>query len=164
MKQLTLVRHAKSSWKEKGQDDFDRPLNERGKRDAPMMGRRLAQTHIAPDLIVSSPAKRAITTARIIADAIGYTTSNIVLNKMIYEAELKDLFKVINGFDDHAQHVMLFGHNPGLTELTIYLTIAPIDNVPTCGVVRVELAVDTWADVKQGSGTLIEFDYPKKEL
>jgi phosphohistidine phosphatase len=163
MKYLTLIRHAKSSWKEKGQDDFDRPLNERGQRDAPMMGRRLAQARVAPDLIVSSPALRAMTTARIIADAMGYPTSGIVLNKQIYEAELKDLFKVINGFDDHVQHVMLFGHNPGLTELAIYLTVAPIDNLPTCGVMRIALAVESWADVQQGSGKLIEFDYPKKE-
>ena len=164
MKTFILVRHAKPHAQAATQKDFDRTLNERGERDARLMGQRLARANIHPDLIVSSPAKRALATARIIAAAIGYAAADIVLNAKIYEAKLSDLLGVINGFDDRAPSVMLIGHNPGASELAIDLTVAPIEDMPTCAVAQIALRVDVWADVRQGSGKLIEFDYPKKEI
>jgi len=161
MKRLTLVRHAKSSWKDESLRDFDRPLNKRGKHDAPMMGARLAQRKLKPDLIVSSPAKRAIRTARVIADAIGYPRKQISEQNSIYEASHDALLEMIQEFDDTFQHMMLFGHNPAFTYLAKSLIHEHIENVPTCGIVCIDFDVGSWSAVDHGKGQLVFFDYPK---
>ena len=162
MKRLTLIRHAKSSWSEAGLADFDRPLNERGQRDAPRMGKRLRKHGLSPDLMVSSPAKRALTTAQTIAQAIAYPNDTIYKLDAIYEASLATLLNVVRQLDDSHSDVVLFGHNPGITVLANFLAGAHIDNVPTCGVVTIELAVDSWSNVERDCGQLLNFDYPKK--
>jgi len=112
MKQLTLIRHAKSSWSDPSLGDFDRPLNARGLEDAPRMGAYLKANGCPPvDQIVSSPALRARTTAKLIAEKLGMTNELIVLEPCIYEATLHRLFKLIGALDDAHPHVMLFGHN-----------------------------------------------------
>jgi phosphohistidine phosphatase len=163
MKTLTLIRHAKSSWKNATLLDIDRPLNKRGKRDAPMMGQRLVDRGTSPELIVSSPAKRAMVTAETIALEIDYPIDDIVVDERMYMADVDDLLSVIQSLDDTLEHVMMFGHNPGLTDLVNTLSPSQyIDNVPTCGVAEMDFETDTWADVGHIDPFRVDFDYPKK--
>lgn len=161
MKRLTLVRHAKSSWKDRDLSDFDRPLNKRGKHDAPMMGERLAKLKFMPDQIVTSPAKRAIKTAQIIARAIGYPQKKILEQRGVYDADRTVLLQIIQGFDDAFRHVMLFGHNPAFTYFANDFIHDYIENIPTCGIVCIDFDVRSWADIGPGKGHLVFFDYPK---
>jgi phosphohistidine phosphatase len=161
LKTLVLIRHAKSSWKDASLADRDRPLNKRGKRDAPEMGRRLAARGGAPDLIVSSPATRALATARVIAEAVGYPVDGIREDERIYMASPAELLEAIRGLDDGHERVFLFGHNPGLTELVNELSEPALDNVPTCGVVELRLAADRWADLSPDKVQRADFDTPK---
>ena len=161
MKTLTLVRHAKSSWNHPGLADFERPLNKRGERDAPTMGSRLAARNIQPQIIVSSPAVRALTTAKVIASALGYQSAEIITDERIFHAYSNQLLDVIRDFDASLQHVMLVGHNPGLTDLVEQLAQAGISNIPTCGIVILDFSIDHWRDVIDGAGEMLLFDYPK---
>jgi phosphohistidine phosphatase len=161
LKILILVRHAKSSWKDASLADRDRPLNKRGKRDAPEMGRRLAARGAAPDLIVSSPAARALATARIIAEAVGYPVDAIREDERLYLASPTELLEAIRDLDDGYDRVFLFGHNPGLTELVNELSEPAVDNVPTCGLVELRLAAERWADVSPDTVRRVSFDTPK---
>ena len=163
MKRLTLLRHAKSSWDNPSLADFDRPLNRRGERDAPDMGQRLAKRNIRPSLIVSSTANRAVTTARIIARAIGYPLEFIHTTRELYLASTGTLLQVLasegHGFND----VMLVGHNPGMTDLANRVSDARIDNIPTCGVFAIDTDVEDWQELAERPGRLAWFDYPKKD-
>ena len=162
VKTLTLIRHAKSSWAEPGMPDFERSLNKRGKRDIPVMGQRLAARGCTPDLILSSPAKRARKTAKHIAKAIAYPKAEIVFEESLYEAYAGDVVNLIRHFDNSVKHLMLIGHNPTFTVLANDLTNAHIDNVPTCGVIQIEFDCNSWGSVPGTGGTLMEFDFPKK--
>ena len=162
MKTLTLIRHAKSSWKNMGLADYDRPLNKRGKRDAPMMGRRLAERGFDTGLMMTSPAARAVATAEAIAEEIEYPLTEIVANERLYGADQFELLEVIRGIDDSLDEVVLVGHNPGLTDLVDYLSAHPIGNVPTCGIVELVLDVDSWALIDRTRPTNVDFDYPRK--
>ena len=162
MKTLTLVRHAKSSWKEFAILDIDRPLNRRGKRDAPEMGRRMLEQGTDPELIVSSPAKRALDTAEAIAEEIEYPVYDIAIDDRLYHAEVSDWLAVIRDIDDYLSWVMCVGHNPGLTELATYLGYVAIDNVPTCGVVELTFDADSWSLLGEIEPTDVTFDYPKR--
>ena len=164
MKTLYLVRHAKSSWDERGISDHDRKLNARGLRDAPRIGEVLNNKGYSPDVIYSSSAKRALTTAKIIAEKIRYPVDNIVVSKNIYDATTNDLVKLINKIDDKYESVMLFGHNPGFTVLANLFADKYIDNMPTCAVAVIELNVELWKEVESDCGKLIAFEYPKKHL
>lgn len=162
MKRLTLTRHAKSSWKEPELADFDRPLSKRGKQDAPRMGERLAARDQPPELLVSSPAKRAKKTARLIARELRLPEERLLFRMEIYAAELDVLLEVVRGLDDRWQHVLLIGHNPGLSELGNLLADRGIEDIPTCGALCLEFAVENWKSIAAGSGTLVFYDYPKK--
>jgi len=162
MKRLYLVRHAKSSWKYNDLTDFERPLNGRGKRNAPFMGSRLNHYKVRPDLMISSPAARAHTTAKIIANEIDYPIEKIVTEKLLYIAGVSTILSVINSIDNVNNDVMLFGHNPGFTSLAEYLADYQIDNIPTCGIFCIEFEADSWLEISGGLGSLIFFDYPKK--
>lgn len=142
--------------------DFDRPLNDRGKKNAPFMGKWLAQENIHPDLIISSPAKRAIITARKIAKEIDYLKDKIIQDKNIYEASVKTLLQIVNQIENEQNIVFLFGHNPGFTDFANYLTGENISNIPTCGIVQINFEIDDWKEVSKDLGTLIRFEYPKK--
>jgi phosphohistidine phosphatase len=161
MKTLYLVRHAKSSWKFPNLDDFDRPLNKRGKRDAPVMGKFLKERKILPDIIISSPAARAKKTAKIIAKALSYPKTDINFKKEIYEASAVGLLKIAAMINDKISSAMLFGHNPGMTYLANMLANVRIDNIPTCGVVCIELDIPSWNKISEDCGKLIFFEYPK---
>ena len=161
MKELIIVRHAKSSWKDSSLDDRARPLNRRGERDAPEMGARLAGRKNRPDLIVSSPAVRALETARIIARKLGYPRKDIVVKDRLYGAGIVELLEVIRDSDDSVETLMLFGHNPGLTDLANHLGPRPIPNLPTCGVLHLGFDTDTWSTVGYARGDEVLFDFPK---
>ncbi|WP_020527447.1 SixA phosphatase family protein [Flexithrix dorotheae] len=164
MKTLYLVRHAKSSWKDISLDDFDRPLNKRGKRDAPFMGKRLKKQGIKPHLILASPAKRAKKTAKIFAREMGYPEGKIKFAKKIYEAGRNELLEVIRNQDDKINSLMLVGHNPELTSLSNYLSDYEIVNIPTSGISCIKLSIDTWNEIKLKAGEQSFFDYPKRHL
>ena len=161
MKRLLLVRHAKSSWKTAA-GDFERPLNERGVMDAPLMGVRLQHFAAPADLIVTSPARRARMTAELLAAALHYDAAAIVEAEEIYQAGLEDLQGVVRRLDDAFSTVLLVGHNPGITNFANWLCGAGIDSMPTAAAAVVELAVESWCEAGRNKGSLVDFDYPKR--
>lgn len=161
MKTLFLIRHAKSSWADASLRDFDRPLNQRGLNDAPKMAKVLKREGHFPDQIISSPANRALTTAKFIADGIGYSKENIKEEEMIYGASVNEMMQLINGLNNDCQTVFLFGHNPTFTDLVEYLGDLEIGNLPTCGIVGFQFEVDSWQHLSGGMGIKIYEDYPK---
>lgn len=161
MKTLYLIRHAKSSWEFPELPDKERPLNKRGKRDAPDMGGRLANKGFFPDLMLSSPAKRALRTCEIIADKLKYPEGAIETNSKIYHAGSQKLLEVVKSIDDAWNVVCLFGHNPGFTDFANALSGTNIDNIPTCGIFACEFDTGTWAKVDYGMGKQVFYDYPK---
>jgi len=162
MKTLLLVRHAKSSWKYTELDDFERPLNNRGHRDAPRMGKILSNMKIKPDMIISSPANRAATTARLIAEQVGFPLENIQYEESIYESGVSNLFSVVKNIDTKFEKVLMVGHNPGFTEMANALTGNTLSNLPTAGIISTELDIDSWSQITEGCGKVIFFEYPKK--
>ncbi len=145
MKSILVLRHAKSSWKHPELADHDRPLNKRGKRDAPLMGRLLKKEHLLPDNIISSTAIRARSTAEAIAKASGYK-GEIILNKSLYAAGPEDYLGVIHALSDEYVRVLIVGHNPGLEELLELLT-GEIHLMPTCSLAHVKFRVDKWSEI-----------------
>ena len=161
MKRLVVIRHAKSSWKDPGARDFDRPLNKRGKADAPEMGRRLARRSLVPDRLLSSPAKRAIRTAEIIAGASGFPAERSTRMDRLYGAGFADLLGILQGLDDAEQTVFLVGHNPGLTDLVNFVGSPFLDNLPTCGLFCADFESSSWKDIGRQSGKCVFMDFPK---
>jgi len=161
MKHLYIVRHAKSSWDSPGLDDYDRPLNSRGKKNAPEMGQRLAKRQVMPDAIITSPAKRAYTTAKKIAAEIPFPRANIQKEPLFYHGSTSDMISILQSVSDDIETLMIFAHNPGLTDLTNFLSGSDIYNIPTCGIAEIEFNVSSWAKVGGDTGNLVSFDYPK---
>jgi phosphohistidine phosphatase len=163
VKTLYVIRHAKSSWDVKTLDDIERRLNDRGKRDAPRMGKRLKEKEVHPDLILSSPAKRAFMTAKRIARILKYAKENIKVVNKLYHGDEDAMLEVLNKLKEKHNTVILFGHNPGLTDFvnSIMSEEQDIDNVPTCGVVAFQFQADRWEQVTWGTGKMVFFDYPK---
>lgn len=163
MKTLYLARHAKSYWKDQSIPDFDRPLNNRGKRDAPFMGEVLKDKKVKPDLIISSPAKRTKKTAIEIASKIGYSEKKILYNEELYEASSNTIIKVLNKIDEKYSSVMIFAHNPGLTLLNNNISNNYIDNIPTCGIIALQLE-KRWNELGKNTCKFLFFEYPKLYL
>lgn len=163
MKQLLLVRHAKSDWNSEAKSDFDRPLNKRGERDAPEMAERFLNKHIIPQLIVSSPALRAITTAKYFAEAFGIDKKEIKTEVSIYESTANTLLKTINRLDNNVDFVALFGHNPGMTNLAINLCDTEVYDLPTCGAILIEFPFDDWKLISKDTGIQKLYDFPKND-
>ena len=161
MKTLILVRHAKSDWGNPGLDDIDRPLNERGKRDAPLMARRLLDRKTKVDLFVSSPAKRAARTAKIFAEEFGAKKKQLIWKEELYLAPPSVFYEVIEGMDDDADSIAIFAHNEGITEFANRLTETRTDNIPTCGVFAVNIETDSWKEFRDAKKEFLFFDYPK---
>lgn len=165
MKELLLIRHAKSDWGDPGLDDHDRPLNRRGLRDAPRMGKALAERKISPDLIVTSSANRARTTASLVAAELGYEESLIKVESGLYLAHPEEILQVIQGIDESVGCVLLFGHNPGMHEAAWQMTRpgspASADHFPTCAVARFQISAEFWGTVAFGEGELVDHLYPK---
>jgi phosphohistidine phosphatase len=162
VKTLYLVRHAKSSWEYPDLEDFERPLNKRGRKSAQLMGEVLNRLQTAPDLMISSPANRAAMTARMIADKIHYPLDRILYTDAVYLAEEKALLDVIRNMDRRVNQSMLIGHNPGLTELADYLGDLQISNIPTSGVCCIDLEIPSWKELGEHCGKMRFFEYPRK--
>ena len=162
MRRLTLLRHAKTEPAHSGQEDWDRVLEARGQKDAPEMGRRLRERKLKPDKVISSPAVRAITTASIVARELGLTASSVLQDERVYLAAPKALMQVVHELGGDTQHLMIVGHNPGLTEFADRLSAdRDVDNMPTCAVYTLLFDIDDWSELDWGSGVDAEFDYPK---
>ena len=161
MKCVLLVRHAKSDWSA-DTDDFNRPLNERGKRDAPIMAERLMKRNFKIDALVSSPARRALKTARIFADHLGMNKEHIILNEQLYLPPPSKFFEVLQSLDDKMNTVAVFSHNNGITEFANSLGIALIDNMPTCSIFAFKANTNSWSDLRDVNKEFLFFDYPKK--
>jgi phosphohistidine phosphatase len=162
MKTLFLLRHAKSSWKEADLADFDRPLNERGRRAAPFMGRLLNERGFSPELIISSPARRARKTAMLLKEAAEYR-AEIVYDDRIYEASSNTLLYVTGEVDDSLGSVMLVGHNPGMEGAVRVLT-GLTEPMPTAAVAVIDLDIDSWKQVASGRGTLRSILRPRDKM
>ena len=161
MKTLTLLRHGKSSWKETGMTDRERPLARRGERDAPLMGERITAAGIRPSLIMSSPAKRAWATAKRVARAISYPVEFLHREEDLYLADTGRILDLLAQQDSAFNSILIVGHNPGLTELANYLVPGITENLPTCGLVAVEIETSDW-DLRPGPEVrLLLHDYPK---
>lgn len=158
---LYLVRHAKSSWKDPTLSDMDRPLNKRGQRNSPDMGRRMRVQGHKPDLIISSPAKRAQTTAANIARELGIDESEIVAATDLYFAGADGMLGVLESVDDRYRKVMLTGHNPTMEYLANQLVNTSFISMPTCAIAIIGFDMASWADLYSTDGVLLGYDYPK---
>jgi phosphohistidine phosphatase len=161
VKTLFLIRHAKSSRDDLALSDKERPLNDRGMRDAPRMGERLAKQDVKPDLILSSPAVRALATAEIMAKKLDYKLEDILVDDRLYASEADDLLNVIHKLGDKLELMMLFGHNPELTELAHRLS-SEITQMPTCAVAEFTFATRSWSNIGKAKLARVALDYPKK--
>lgn len=161
MKNLYLMRHAKSSWKYGHLHDIQRPLSKRGKHDAPLMARALKDKNIMPGLIICSPAKRARSTAKRTARIFNIPKAAIQVDERIYQAGTPGLLKVIHAIHNDIRDVLLIGHNPDITELAEDLCSRDFGNIPTAGVVAIRFNIDSWERIKSGTGHVLFFEYPE---
>jgi phosphohistidine phosphatase len=161
MKTLLLVRHAKSSWDSPVISDFDRPLNDRGKHDAPMMAKRLLEKNIKIDGFIASPAKRAKKTAKVFADEYGKNKDKIILLDELYAAGVDVFYDVMAKADDKFDTIAIFSHNPGITDFANSLTDVKIDNLPTCGVFGVKIKTKKWKEAADADKDFWFVDFPK---
>jgi phosphohistidine phosphatase len=160
MKTLFLVRHAKSSWDDPALADEDRPLNARGKRDAPKIGKRLAKRHVKVDVILSSPANRALKTARVLADKLDYKLKNIIVDDRLYPGG-DDMLEFVRNLGNKSNRVMLVGHHPALSNLAHRLS-SDIAHMPTCAVAEFTFKAKMWRDVNKATLVAVALDLPKK--
>lgn len=162
MKKIFLVRHAKSSWINNSITDYERPLNERGERDAPFMANLLFKKEKNIDIIVTSGANRALSTAKVFQKVYSFNEENIFIDKNIYQSTLEGLFNIIKNIDDTYSKVLFIGHNPGLTLISNYLSGRELFNIPTCGIVELNYKRESWKDVTKKSFDFVSFEFPKK--
>ena len=163
MKTLLLIRHAKSSWDNSILSDFERPLNERGKQDAPMMAKRIKDKKIEIDAFVSSPAKRAKKTAELFMHEFDIKEKKLVLIPSLYEASLNNFYDAVENLNDKDDVIALFAHNPGITDFVNSLECSPVYNMPTCAVFALKIKTKSWVDFKEADKEFLFFDYPKNE-
>ncbi len=162
---LLIVRHAKSSWDDLAQRDFDRPLNDRGKKDAPAMAKRLhKEKKIELDAIISSPAIRAFATANFFANEFNIKKKNIIKWPELYEASIDKFNHAVIHLNDDYASVALFSHNPGITAFVNQLTLTRVDEMPTCAVFAIHIKAESWNDFETAKKEFWFFDYPKSVL
>lgn len=162
MKSIFLIRHAKSSWANPNLRDVERPLNNRGLRDAPFMAKLLLAKASTIQKFISSPAKRALMTATYFAEAFNQSKADIVIEEKIYEAYVEDILELIQDLPEDWQEVALFGHNPTFTSLGNRFSKEYIPNVPTCGILKLQSSVESWKNFDVGNTHLAAFYYPKQ--
>lgn len=160
MKRLYIVRHAKSDWSF-DVDDFDRPLNDRGKRDAPMMAARLRQRNVQLDALLSSTAVRAWRTAQLFTTVYEREEKTIIGIPALYHASAETIYDVISGVSDNYESIAIFTHNNGITDFANSLGIIRIDNMPTCSVLGFAANMHSWKQIREAEKMLLFFDYPK---
>ena len=161
MKTLLLVRHAKSSWDNTILKDFERPLNERGKHDAPLMAKRIKDNKIEIEAFVSSPAKRAKKTAELFMNEFGVKAKNLILVPSLYEAALENFYETVEHLKGKYDTVALFAHNPGITDFINSLQCSSVYDMPTCGVYAVKIKTKKWEEFREAEKEFLFFDYPK---
>ena len=161
MKELILIRHAKSSWSNPLLEDFERPLNKRGAKNAPFMAKVLKQKEVNPDLIISSPSKRTKDTLEFFIKEFDYK-GEIIFEESIYEAPYINILKVIKNIDDKHKTIFLFGHNPGFNDLVAFLLGRFEENIPTCGVLKLNFDTNYRKNISKDNSKLIFFNFPKK--
>jgi phosphohistidine phosphatase len=163
MKTITFIRHAKSDWNIEGLADIDRALNARGYKDAHEMAARLMSKKIMLDEIVTSPAIRAISTALIFARLLQITTHKLLINEQLYDTSLESYLQVIASLSNSKHSILIFGHNPIITQTANYLTPPFTENIPTCGMACIAFDCEDWKLVKKQKGKLLFYDFPKNE-
>jgi phosphohistidine phosphatase len=161
MKTVLLIRHAKSSWGDLNLPDFDRPLNDRGKADAPKMAKRIYNKEICIDTFISSPAKRARKTAEIFAERYGIKKSDIIFVPSLYHAGDDIFYDTIANAPLKSDSIAIFSHNPGITDFASRLTVNRIDNMPTCSIFAVKADIDHWSEFEMAVKEFYFFDFPK---
>lgn len=164
MKTLVLIRHAKATLEQPGQPDFARTLTQQGIQQAKFIGQLLQEKNVKPDYIISSTAPRAVSTAQILANELGYLPDNIITNAEIYASDVEELSKIIQNFDHKFNVVFLIGHNPSLTWLAHYFCEKAQMSLPTCGTIGINFAKDTWAELDETEGELLMFLQPPSSL
>ena len=162
MKNVYFIRHAKSSWESPSLSDIETPLNPRGQRDAPFMAKMLKNKNVQADLIITSPANRALTTAKYFATEMNLSSEKIDIKNVIYGAYPEDVISLIKNLDDSINTIMVFGHNPTFTSLVNRFTEDYIANIPTCGIVKVNADINSWSKFGEANAELTEFYYPKQ--
>ncbi|MEM1322192.1 MAG: histidine phosphatase family protein [Bacteroidota bacterium] len=162
MKTVFFVRHAKSSWSDQSLADIERPLNNRGLRDAPFMAALLKGKAVEADQLISSPANRAFTTATYFAEALGVQREDILVRNEIYEAWPEDIINIVQSAEEAWSTILIFGHNPTMTSIANIFSKEYIANVPTCGIVKVVAPVDNWSMFRRENAKMEQFYYPKQ--
>lgn len=162
MKTLYILRHAKSSWDNPNLSDFERPLNERGFKDAPFMGKTMLRNGFQPDLILSSPAERARQTAMVVKKA-GQLKAQIQYDERIYEASPLRLLEIVSGLGNEIESVMLVGHNPGFEGLVKILT-GEVQSMPTAALAVVDSEIESWSGISPGNCRLRRMIRPEEEM
>ena len=162
LKNICFVRHAKSSWVNLELADIDRPLNKRGERDAPYMATKMVELKILPEIILTSPALRARTTARIFSDAANLESDRFLVKDMLYGADVAGIVKMVQDVDENIKSVFVFGHNPTLTIMANCFAGVDINNVPTCGILQAKTMVSSWKDWSPEVSAFVGFYYPKQ--
>ncbi len=163
MKKLFLIRHAKSSHDDLKQKDIDRTLNNRGRDDAPMMGKILKERGVKPDLVFSSPAVRALETAKLFSKELNYPADAILIDPVLYSFNSSLILSFILSIDSSAETVLLFSHNPTFHELANYFTRNKIPSMPTCCIVGIEILTDKWDEIEESEKHLVMYEFPKKQ-
>ena len=156
---LLLVRHAKSSWSNTSLTDFDRPLNKRGVSNAPLMGQRIREYGLHLDAIITSTAKRAQETSKLIAKEMAYEIEDIDLESDLYHASREVFINILS--KQQNRNIAMVGHNPGIQDFSYWLSSEPTVNFPTCGVIHISFSLDNWTEVSKNSGKAMRFEYPK---
>jgi phosphohistidine phosphatase len=160
-KQLLLIRHAKSSWADAGMNDFDRPLNDRGKKDAPVMAQRLLKKNISIDAFISSAARRAKNTCSLFMSEFEVEKEKMIVKQELYLAPPDQFYKCIADVDDENETIAVFAHNPGITDFANSLTKVKVDDMPTCSIFAVSVKAKSWSQFKNAEKEFLFFDYPK---
>ncbi|TNE80497.1 MAG: histidine phosphatase family protein [Gammaproteobacteria bacterium] len=161
MKTIALIRHAKSSWKDNTLPDLDRPLNRRGRVNAPEMGRRLQEQPVSLKRVFSSPAVRATETAEWLMPSLGLGAANLEVVPALYTFNYEDILTWLRSLDRSADRFILICHNPAMTDMVNFLTLMQIDKIPTCGVALLQIDINYWQDLGAGMAELSYFDFPK---
>jgi len=156
---LLLVRHAKSSWSNTSLTDFDRPLNKRGVSNAPLMGQRIREYGLHLDAIITSTAKRAQETSKLIAKEMAYEIEDIDLESDLYHASREVFINILS--KQQNRNIAMVGHNPGIQDFSYWLSSEPTVNFPTCGVIHISFSLDNWTEISKNSGKAMRFEYPK---
>lgn len=162
MKELFLVRHAKSSWKDASLEDIQRPLSDRGKRDAPLMSGLLLKLNLVPDLIYTSPALRAFSTAKIFAAEFNMPKKKIIIDENIYHANAPDLLQLISELPDTADRIFMIGHNPELTELCNIMSAQSTEDLRTCSILGMKFDIERWNEISGKKGTVFCEESPHR--